>query len=635
MRIVTKPWRLAGVLAVLTLLPHCHGEQTPEARTPPALARPEAVVDPARKTPGEAPCPGLVAACGEVFVPPADVCSAGGWCWTSPRLPTDTLVDAWALGDTNALAVGAPGFVLHWWGQDWRYLPSGTSHPLFAVWGSGPTDAWAVGLEGTIVHWNGFVWTQVRTGGAHLYTVFGTGPDNVWAGGSAGTLLHWDGVRWHELSSGTDGAIYSLWASGGSDVWTLVFPPGEDAPNLVRRWNGQTWSTVLSTTSQPWSLWGFGPDDVWVAGARGLLRHWTGTAWHQVPGTSSNDFFGRVRGRVPGQLWVAGDLLWRLDGETLRRQAYDSDRTRSFNAIALGSQGPVLAVGTAGAFMRYQGNDQWAIQASAEGRILSPTVVGVWAHSPTEAWVARDDGTVLRWDGVEWSVVPGTPWMSMQAISGSSPTDVWVAGRAPNSTPVLARFDGQQWTQTSVPGAWEGIVRKVWAHHAHAAWALKDLGTVLRWNGQSWSEVLKLDRRLQAVHGSSEDDVWAVGDSGALFHWNGQRWVDHGFEGPDLRAVWAFGPEDVWVAGLDRSLWHWDGQRVRRVDTAEPLFVTAFFGRSPTDLWAVGELGVIAHWDGQAWTRVPSGTRQSLLGVWGAEDHLFAGGQGTVLMRRD
>jgi len=62
------------------------------------------------------------------------------------------------------------------------------------------------------------------------------------------------------------------------------------------------------------------------------------------------------------------------------------------------------------------------------------------------------------------------------------------------------------------------------------------------------------DVDLNAVWGTSPDDVWAVGDAGVVLHFDGQKWSRMKIAGlgnrrPDLYAVWAPEPGHVWIGG--------------------------------------------------------------------------------------
>src|SRR5438552_16184979 len=93
-----------------------------------------------------------------------------------------------------------------------------------------------------------------------------------------------------------------------------------------------------------------------------------------------------------------------------------------------------------------------------------------------------------------------------------------------------------------------------------AVWAVGVNGTILHYNGTSWSSVSSgTVQNLNSVWGTSASDVWAVGDGGTLLHYNGISWssVTSGTTAP-LHAVWGHSAADGWDGG-GTTIFHYDG----------------------------------------------------------------------------
>lgn len=74
------------------------------------------------------------------------------------------------------------------------------------------------------------------------------------------------------------------------------------------------------------------------------------------------------------------------------------------------------------------------------------------------------------------------------------------------------------------------------------------------------------------------------------------------------------------------------GGTIERVPSGTSEGLLGVWGTSATDVWAVGGGGTILHWDGMAWSPVTSGTAQNLLQVWAASaDDAWATGDGVIL----
>ena len=65
----------------------------------------------------------------------------------------------------------------------------GNGSRLRAITGTAANDVWTVGEEGTVLHWNGDEWSTVRSGTEeNLLAVAKTPDGSVWIGGERGTL---------------------------------------------------------------------------------------------------------------------------------------------------------------------------------------------------------------------------------------------------------------------------------------------------------------------------------------------------------------------------------------------------------------------------------------------------------------
>lgn len=286
--------------------------------------------------------------------------------------------------------------------------------------------------------------------------------------------------------------------------------------------------------------------------------------------------------------------------------------------------------------------DRWRITAtqdpSPQGNYLT-AIERLGAHDvwSVGAWYRPDlstPGTLTEhWNGKAWKIVPSPNatdgYNELYDVSGTASDDVWAVG-----------YDNI---------AAYGTERTL----------------ALHWNGRRWRIVPTPNlgssaNELESVHAFAPDDVWAVGfgdDPGGFagraiaVHWDGSDWQLHdlapkGAEGSELEAVGGTSPEDVWAVGSrDGStlVEHFDGQQwsiVPSPDGAgenELLGVTAI---APDDVWAVGasESGLsqsggtlVLHWDGDAWSvvRSPNGSNPEsvLLDVYafGTDDVWAAG----------
>jgi hypothetical protein len=94
----------------------------------------------------------------------AGICGAGddAWCWAYPRPLGVRLNRLWGTGARDVWAVGEYGTIIHFDGERWASVQSGTTDFLAAIAGRGPGDAWAIGRLRTVLRLSGSGWRAVE-----------------------------------------------------------------------------------------------------------------------------------------------------------------------------------------------------------------------------------------------------------------------------------------------------------------------------------------------------------------------------------------------------------------------------------------------------------------------------------------
>jgi hypothetical protein len=258
----------------------------------------------------------------------------------------------------------------------------------------------------------------------------------------------------------------------------------------------------------------------------------------------------------------------------------------------------------------------------------------------------------------------------LRDVDVASSHDAWAVGYSPGSsvdTPVAERWDGTEWTVTSIPGGLNAQLASVSVLSTNDAWAVGtiDRGTeplILHWDGTAWmrSSVPPVgEGRLLGVDASAPDDIWAVGEyftndqaNGSFtVHFDGEAWtqvpspnpgpgtdvvltaVSMPASGADPIAIGESlvgGGSEVYPISLRWTGKAWKASQMLGRSTR--TYVTSVAALSPTGAWAVGYalrshgsiMTVAEHWDGSSWTlsksRNPTGFQQELLGVSGVSD---------------
>jgi inositol transport system substrate-binding protein len=276
---------------------------------------------------------------------------------TRPDLTFKDLSGVWGSSGSDVFAVGQAGTILHYDGQAWSPMSSGTPYNLWAVCGSSADDIFAVGERGTILHYDGHVWTSMKSGtGYMLGAAWCNSSRDVFVVGNLGTILHYDGSAWSPMNSGTLVWLTAVWGSSDRDIFVAGSRDG-----VILHYDGSNWSAAQNEvyTGPLWGAWGGSGRDVFVTGDSGTILHFDGSAWS------------------PMNSGTAGDL-WSASGSSGR---------------------DIFVVGT-GAILHYDGS-AWSLMNSD----TTINMKSVWANSGRDVFAAGHFGTILHYDGQAWSTM--------------------------------------------------------------------------------------------------------------------------------------------------------------------------------------------------------------------------------------
>jgi hypothetical protein len=329
--------------------------------------------------------------------------------------------------------------------------------------------------------------------------------------------------------------------------------------------------------------------------------------------------------------------------------------------------GPRLVVGRALA-ERWNGTS-WQQVAMAQPATQHALLQAVADLGPGDAWAvgftgdvapgtsSPSGGLVEHWDGTRWLIAstPGSSAETLNAVAGTGPNDVWVAGSMNLGAPPPAgdntffeHFNGTSWQ--AVPGPAGNFSADpvevtalaalspsdVWAvgtQNAELSGEPGSLNMAAHWNGKAWtvvptpnlgSSVSQADVPT-GVTAISANDVWA---SGVEFTGcpaasaRGGSQLAAGGRGPVLPLALRLRP-----GGLRRLpgatgqclvpyVLHWDGKTWSLIKTPDPgAFGSALEGitaLSASDIWAVGQTQSSATGPVQTLTERFNGTSWSV-----------------------
>ena len=116
-------------------------------------------------------------------------------------------------------------------------------------------------------------------------------------------------------------------------------------------------------------------------------------------------------------------------------------------------------------------------------------------------------------------------------------------------------------------------LRGVWGDGQGIVWAVSSGGSVLRWDGSSWTEHTTGLGGLATVWGSGPTDLWLVASNGTVYHGTGPSSAEVAFAPVVLpgnaqipiKSIGGTGPNDVWAVGGSKNDWVWPWQWTGRV----------------------------------------------------------------------
>ena len=267
----------------------------------------------------------------------------------------------------------------------------------------------------------------------------------VGATSSDGRMLRFDGSEWKIEAQGAHD-LRGVVELGSSRFAVTV------GGKILKTASGAF--TEVDSTSYAWTaVHAVSSADIWTAGqagsgsgARAAVRHFDGSTWTTT--TLGGTF----------------DIGWYLTGIT----AAASNKVWAVGA----SVGNGSITDTPGGLVAAYDGVSWTVDRTLPS---AQYLRAVWAQSATSVWAVGDAGTILYFNGTDWTQQASGVTQQLLAVAGAGDT-VWAAG------------------------AGGVILKKV----GSGAWTVQASGT---------------SRAIYALWARSTTDVWAGGEAGLLLHY--------------------------------------------------------------------------------------------------------------------
>ncbi|MCS6797372.1 MAG: hypothetical protein NZ898_02385 [Myxococcota bacterium] len=195
-----------------------------------------------------------------------------------PTPGTDTVFGIWAAAPDDVWAVGGTGtsgaFAWRFDGLSWRSvaLPDEvTDASLFKVWGRGRDDVWLCGSRGLLLHWNGERFERVASGTTRtLFTVHARDDQIAVVGGAGeGVVLEWREGGWQDATPRGAVMTMGVWLDAADGGWAVGLNGA-----MLRRERGRwvTFDSGIGVLGGLHAVWVDPDGGIWAVGGQVLAR---------------------------------------------------------------------------------------------------------------------------------------------------------------------------------------------------------------------------------------------------------------------------------------------------------------------------------------------------------------------------
>ena len=312
-------------------------------------------------------------------------------------------------------------------------------------------------------------------------------------------------LRWLAAS------LLCLAALGCSDD-TEEPPPSDDE-----------WKEAFAASSEGWllSVWGPSPTSVYAMGGQpgeGRLHHFDGSAWKRVELPAGTPLLTWAYGFSDADITFVGDAgaVLHFDGSAFTAQT--TPTTENLWGVWGPAPNDLYAVGGSGrsggvpTLLHYDGAAWATVTLPALQKANVNALFKVWGTSATNVYAVGQRGTVLHFDGIEWTEELVGASDDLISIWGTDASHVYAVGGRGNG--IMSRFDGTEWhTESLAPlPALNGVFTRtpdvVHVVGITGTIAVVDGKTLKVVESKPWSTTLD----LHATFGAG-DTLFAVGGS--------------------------------------------------------------------------------------------------------------------------
>ncbi len=287
---------------------------------------------------------------------------------------------------------------------------------------------------------------------------------------------------WEPLLEDLPGVLLSVWGTSSNDVWTVGAATGGAGPE-VHHWDGSAWTQLdAGVENDLWWVFGAGADVVWLSGSEGTVVR------HDRAANTFVELTTPTEATLYGTWGPSDDLVFSVGG-------YVEGHADGAGVILVIEDSVVTMV------------DDLPVGIDPEEMFFK-----VWGTSASDVWVIGDMGSVLHFDGADWTrtALPDNP--RLVTLSGSGPDDIVVVGGV--TAGLVYQRSGAAWEDVSPTGS--APLNGVFVTPGGQAAAAGLFGTALERVGSAWVS-LPLAETLWDWHGIWIDEAGTVYTAGGDF----------------------------------------------------------------------------------------------------------------------
>ncbi len=297
--------------------------------------------------------------------------------------------------------------------------------------------------------------------------------------------------------------------------------------------------------------------------------------------------------------------LWILPGSALSKpvwQILDSQTTVPLYALWGSGTDNVYAVGRDGTILRFNGTD-WSHITPA----TTNSLYALHGRNANDIYAVGQNGTTLHYDGLYWNPETSGTTADLQAVWCSDSNTVFAAGHIFESgiwQPTLLQKTSGGWVQENITVSTSTFSQSIkesiyglWGTGDNAMYAVGRRGLLI--TGSPFdSGVRPTDADLYAIWGSTAGTIFAVGAGGTLCRFDGSQWLEFGSDvtgtGSPLYSIWGQGSNEFFAVGFAGTIIHHNAaEKIRNLINPANYTLNAVWGVADQVVFAAGDGGTI------------------------------------------